>query len=352
MDPAPLPPHLSEALAQWGFEPSRCAVEPVTSGWINRTLLLRPTSGDPLVLQRLAPIFAPPVNLDLEVVTLHLLSKGVSTPTLVRTRDDHPWWIDPDQHCWRSLTYVPGTTIAELSTPALADAAGAMVARFHRCLDGFAYEFLHQRVGVHDTPRHLAKLRAALERHRSHRMYDAVAPVGEDILAHSDALAPLPTEPSRVGHGDLKVTNLRFSEDLSRVVALLDLDTLGRFPLAVEMGDALRSWCNPAGEAHPESRCDPAVFASALEGYAREAQGFVLPAERDAIVGGVETIAVELASRFAADALEESYFGWDTARYASRSEHNLARAKAQLGLARSVADQRTALEAAVRMAFS
>ena len=58
------------------------------------------------------------------------------------------------------------------------------------------------------------------------------------------------------------------------------------------------------------------------------------PDERDAIVLGVETIATELASRFARDDVEDRYFGWDPAKYASRPEHNRARAASQLALAR------------------
>jgi hypothetical protein len=46
----------------------------------------------------------------------------------------------------------------------------------------------------------------------------------------------------------------------------------------------------------------------------------------------VEWVALELCARFSADALRESYFGWDPTRYASRGEHNLARARGQWAL--------------------
>ncbi|MCY3730798.1 MAG: hypothetical protein OXF98_05600, partial [Rhodospirillaceae bacterium] len=62
------------------------------------------------------------------------------------------------------------------------------------------------------------------------------------------------------------------------------------------------------------------------------------------------TVTVELAARFAADALAESYFGWDPARYATACEHNQARARSQLGLARSILSQWPALEAVVATA--
>jgi hypothetical protein len=42
------------------------------------------------------------------------------------------------------------------------------------------------------------------------------------------------------------------------------------------------------------------------------------------------TIMIELAARFCADALNESYFAWDPVRFPSRSEHNRVRAEGQL----------------------
>ena len=62
----------------------------------------------------------------------------------------------------------------------------------------------------------------------------------------------------------------------------------------------------------------------------------------------VETITLELAARFCADALEESYFGWNKEVFSSASAHNLHRAKIQLGLARSVGSQRVEIADAVR----
>jgi hypothetical protein len=61
------------------------------------------------------------------------------------------------------------------------------------------------------------------------------------------------------------------------------------------------------------------------------------------IVEGLETICIELSSRFAVDALEDRYFGWDEQRFASRREHNIARAAGQLALFNSVHRHRDTL---------
>ena len=39
-----------------------------------------------------------------------------------------------------------------------------------------------------------------------------------------------------------------FAHDADRALCLIDLDTLAHMPVALELGDALRSWCNPATE--------------------------------------------------------------------------------------------------------
>ena len=70
-----------------------------------------------------------------------------------------------------------------------------------------------------------------------------------------------------------------------------------------------------------------------------------------AIVPATLEIHLELALRFAVDTLEESYFGWDAERYASRGAHNLARAQGQLAAARSLVSQFAAADEAVARAF-
>ncbi|RMF98568.1 MAG: hypothetical protein D6727_02505 [Gammaproteobacteria bacterium] len=335
------PAHLPEVLAAWGLEDA--SVRPLGDGLINLSFELRAPDGRRYALQRLHPVFPAQVNLDIDVVTRRLAACGMQTPRLLRSRRGS-LWLDAPDGCWRLLTWVGGETRQSLSAPGEAREAGRLLARFHRCLDGLRHRFSNPRLGVHDTSRHLAALRNALARHWAHPQHAAVQPLAERILAAAAALPRLPVTPDRIVHGDPKINNMLFDPDSGAGIAMVDLDTVGQMPLPLELGDALRSWCNPAGENEPGGEFDAGLFAAALQGYLEVAGDAFRPEERQAVLPATLTIIVELAARFCADALEECYFGWDRARFASASEHNRLRAAGQLALARSLECQQARLQ--------
>lgn len=336
----------AEVVTGYGLAGAR--FEPIEVGLINETYRVVVGEEPRLILQRQHHAFRGEVNLDIEAITAHLAERGIGTPRIVRTKDGRAW-IDHNQFAWRALTYIEGVTISRVERPELAHAAAALVGRFHRAIDGFEHVFHFTRPGAHDTPAHLARLRAALDTHRAHPAIDEVRPIAEAILSHP--LPTIPELPTRIIHGDLKISNVMFDRSLERAIALLDLDTFQHGTIAIELGDALRSWCNPKGESVEQVAVDVAIFEAAVRGYAETAGELLSIDERESIASGLETIALELSSRFALDALEDRYFAWDPARYASRTAHDIVRARSQLALARSARALREQLQAIVRRAF-
>jgi Ser/Thr protein kinase RdoA (MazF antagonist) len=324
---------------------------PLKSGLINTSWLVALQSGEQRVLQLLNPIFPPWINRDIDAITKHLAAKGFRTPRLIALPDG-ALWLEADEAVWRMLSYVPGTTFDRLRDADQAREAGALLARFHGALVDCEHSFAAARLGVHDLALHVAALEEAVQQQRGHRNYAIVAPLADAILALAAALGELPHTPDRNVHGDPKISNIVFDPDDGRALCMIDLDTLARMPLALELGDAIRSWCNPAGEDSPDAALSLPYFRSAMQGYAGFARGFVVEDEWRSFPAAGLRIAVELATRFCTDALEERYFGWDATRFGSASEHNIVRARAQLALAESIAAGLTELEDETQRAFA
>ncbi|MBI4820628.1 MAG: aminoglycoside phosphotransferase family protein [Deltaproteobacteria bacterium] len=325
-------PALDPVLSAFGVSPDR--VEKVPTGLINATYRIQ-RGPEVWALQRVNGIFSPLVHEDIDSVTQHLAQKGVTTPRL-RPALDGKLWIErtdePHAGVWRMLTWIDGRNIDKLADPAEAREAGVMLGRFHAALGDLEWSFRARRLGVHDTPRHLTALRSALEAHSAHRLHAQVAALAQTLFDSIATLPPLQGLPERVVHGDPKITNIMFSHSGPRAIALVDLDTVAPMPLPLELGDAFRSWCNPAGEDATRVSFDLDLFQPAIEGYAQATRGLLEPHEVAAIAPAIGTIMLELSARFAADALQESYFGWNPNRYATRGDHNLLRARGQLAL--------------------
>lgn len=335
-------------LRAYELDSASSSITPIPS-LINQTYVVHNagTAGPPiLVLQRLHPVFGPHVHLDIEAATAHLAARQLETPRLVHTRGGELWTVDTSQkepRVWRALTYVDGVTVHRSPDARWLQAAAALLGRFHNALTDFEHTFVHVRP-IHDTPRHFSSLAVALASERALGDRES-RDLGGEILRQAEGVrADFSALPERTLHGDPKLSNVMFHQGSPpRARCLIDLDTLGRGPLGHELGDALRSWCNPAGEDVAQPVIDAGLFEAVLTAYAGSCPRSVNEEELWSALDGVETISLELASRFAADAMLDTYFGWDNTRFATRREHNLVRARGQLSLSRSVRDQRAEL---------
>ncbi len=323
-------------------------IERIPVGLLNRTFIVR-TSQENYVLQHLNAIFAPRVHEDIAAMTTHLVSKGMLTPQLVAS-DEGRHFAMVGNSCWRLQTYIDGQTYPFIASQQMAFEAGALVGRFHEALSDFQHKYHFSRPQAHDTKHHLTLLMKALETHRQHPLYEEVEPIAKELLNYAGRLSNLWLLPARHSHGDLKISNVLFDRSM-QALCLIDLDTLGYLPWPIEMGDAFRSWCNPAPEDATQIEFREDLFVGALNGYKTHAGQLWSKGEREAIVPGIETIVLELTSRFLRDALEESYFAFDPARFSSRGMHNLMRAKGQWQLFLDVQNKRENLCLAVKNTF-
>lgn len=326
-------------LAGYGLE--ALSLEGMDHGLINRTWRVRAANGASYALQRLSPILGPEIHGDIEAVTAHIAAKGMPTPRLAPTSGG-ALYVARDDGIWRLLTWLDGKFHNRLANAGEAEQAGALLGRFHLALADFDRPFASKRRAVHEPARRFAELGKALERHREHPLHGEAGQLRRRALELAAGLSPMPDTPLRVAHGDPKINNMLFTPE-GKGLAMVDLDSLGRMSLPYELGDAFRSWCNPAGEDSEDTEFSAELFRAARAGYLAVAT-FITERERACLADATLWIALELAARFAADILNDRYFGWNPRRFASRAEHNRVRARGQLSLAESLIAARPSLE--------
>lgn len=311
------------------------SITPLGNGRIHTTYLLQAASGD-YVLQKVGPLFAPAMQ-DIDRVTAHLAAQGLPTPRIIRTILDDIG-VEDAGDVWRLMTFITGETIEKDPSRRHIASGAAFIARFHAALTDFsvpfAYHIPHYRDVVYDL-QHLASVDAA---HTASEKYAAVHPIVDDIMRRaSSCTLAFPSLPSRVLHGDLKLNNLRFSEN-GEAVALLDLDTLGTYPLPLELGDMLRSWCGTS-----DATIDRECWQAAMRAY-RDNALFMTADEWRSIPAGFVTITLSLAARYCGDAYEEKFFRHDPS-YPSLFAQNIERARRYLSLLDDFTKQEDALRA-------
>ena len=326
-------------LGAWGLRAA--SLEYMNHGLINRTWRVRGKNGSNYALQCLSPILGPEIHQDIEAVTAHIAARGMATPRLVGASGGD-LYVERDDGVWRLLTWLEGEFHNRLENAAQAEQAGALLARFHMALVDFRAPFASKRRPIHEPERRIRDLEQAIAAHRGHPLQAEAGKLQRRTLELLAQLPPLPETPLRVVHGDPKINNMLFSPE-GEGLAMVDLDSLGRLSLPYELGDAFRSWCNPAGENSEETGFSVELFEAARSGYLDVAT-FITDDERSCLVDATLWITLELTTRFTADILNDRYFGWDPQRFASRAEHNLVRARGQLRLAESLLAVRPTLD--------
>lgn len=298
-------------------------IKTLGSGRVHQSFLVE-TIKESYVLQHVGPFFVDTAE-DIDAVTAHLAHKHILTPQLHKTRTGSLYLKDDDS-AWRLMTFIPGTTFEKVPAPSCAVEGASFVARFHTALLDYEKPFAYRIPGYRDARTNIARLYDVSQEYRMSSKHTVCNPIAEDIrtraMRHAHTIAVLP---SRVCHGDLKLNNLRFDTTETRAIALIDLDTIGRYSLPLELGDMLRSWCRSESNS-----LDIELWCTLMSAY-RKAAHFLTDEEWRLIPDGFVEITLSLAARYLTDAYEERWFKHDPS-YSSLYEQNVARSRMQLAL--------------------
>lgn len=341
---------------------------PLGSGHINDTLLVTFSAGVPrqAVLQRLnRAVFPEPEKIMANLAALadHLAARlarepqgGADPRMVVRPLGEvagRPYFRDLGGDFWRLLTYVENAEHQEvLSTPERAREAGRGLGVFHRLVADLDPARLADTLpGFHVTPAYLVAYDQLLAEGRGGDALTGEAYCREVVEAHREMAGVLEEAAARgllrprVIHGDPRLANLLFDSVSGRAVALVDLDTVKPGLLHYDLGDCLRSCCNPAGDDPADLakvRFDLGICREVLGGYLAEAGPTLGPVDYALIYPALRLLAFELGLRFFSDHLAgDLYFK------TSRPGQNLHRALVQFRLLASIEAQEGAIRAIV-----
>jgi Ser/Thr protein kinase RdoA (MazF antagonist) len=281
------------------------------------------------VLQRLHPATSDAAIQDARVVGEFLASRGFQVPVPTLSKDGAALVRDGGDR-WRLYPMIVGEAFDVVGSPGMAREAGRLVGEMHRHLRELHYEPQGGIPHFHDTAFVVGELRSVVD-----QLPGSVGQIGRRLVDELPALIVdegSAREPKAIIHADLKISNLLFAE--GRAVAVIDMDTLMRHFRVIDLGDAFRSWCATSTEDDPSLEFDADLFTAAVDGYA---SGFSDAVDRRLFLRATQQIGWELAARFLTDAVRDEYFGFDARKYASRRDHNIARAIAQFRLGEAVA---------------
>ncbi len=304
-------------------------IEPITMGLINKTYKVT-TDQLIYVLQEMSPIFETTVIEDGLAVSLHLERAGINAPTPYLTKDG-TLFCREEGRIYRAIKFIDGHTSHTVSSPSMAESAGRALGRFHLAMMDFNYDYRSRRRHAGDYQFHRDNLTAALKSHAQHDYFARAKSLADMMITSLARIsAGLETTP-RHAHGDPKISNILF-EEKGEAICLVDFDTLGRSGWSLEMGDALRSWCNPHPEDVLNTEVDLSIAEAALSGYGSVMRGIFSEKEIVELIAHTQAISLCLATRYLADVLNEKYFRFDQERFTRSAEHQWLKAQAMHNL--------------------
>lgn len=345
---------------QFAVEGRLVTVEPHGTGNVNDTYIaiFRTTfSEQRFILQRIKKaVFPEPENIfhNMRVVTDHAHRKLEAEaeeadriwqlPKIIPNKDGRDFAMDDGGDYWRAITHIAGATAHEqVQGPEHAREAGIVLGQFHRLISDVPADSLRVALGgFHITPGYLARMDSVLptttakERLTSANARQALQFVEKrrdfcHVLENARQAGRLRQRPT---HGDPKVGNIMVDNASGKGTCIVDLDTVQAGLIHYDIGDALRSACNPAGEDAKDLNqvvFDLDLFENLISGYLSQASSFLDDNDRAHLYDCIRLIALELGLRFFGD-----YLAGDTYFRVRYDTHNLHRARVQFKLVESV----------------
>ncbi|NJL09191.1 MAG: aminoglycoside phosphotransferase family protein [Calothrix sp. SM1_7_51] len=358
--------NLTAIASQFTHQANVTTVQAFGSGNINDTFLVTLDANQEkhFVLQRInTHVFQQPhlVMQNMRAFTEHVQSRLCNTPLdrrwevprVLLTKQGQDHFTDTSGLFWRAISFIEDSQCFDtMHDIEHAKEIGYALGMFHNLISDLPPEKLADTLeGFHITPlylQHYQKVLAnAIPKTTPEVNYclQFVSDRAEwsHVLENAKAEGQLPL---RLMHGDPKINNVMFDTTTQKAVSVIDLDTVKPGLVHYDIGDCLRSGCNPNGEETENWESvyfDTELCQGILQGYLSVAKAFLTDNDYAYIYDGIRLIAFELGLRFFAD-----YLAGNVYFKVKHPEHNLARALVQFKLTESIESQFAIINSIIR----
>ena len=275
-------------------------------------------------------------------------------PTIRTTVSGEDFHIDSQGGFWRGISYIANACSYDtIQDENHAFEAGYALGRFQYLTYGLDTNTMHDTlVGFHITPRYLSEYDEVRNQLVDEKDSQSILYCQRIIEAHRQQVSVLENArndgklSTHIIHGDPKINNFMISNQTHQAVGVVDLDTVKPGLLHYDIGDCLRSACNPLGE---ETRDFAGVYFNVdvaeliLDGYLSVARSILTRDDIDNLFDAIWLIPFELGLRFYTDELLGNvYFK------VNYPGHNFDRALVQFKLTESIESQEETIRAMIR----
>ena len=287
--------------------------------------------------------FRNPVGLmdNIDKVTEHIRAKKPGQLALhFHHTEDRKTYVIDGSNFWRMTNYVPSVTFNSVTDMDILRNAGKAFGEFQMDLHDFDISELIETIpGFHNTRQRYEKFVQSVQENKAGRAAEVQEEIDflmsvQDLACRLTDLQMAGELPLRVTHNDTKINNVLFHPETSDAMIVIDLDTVMPGLMGHDFGDAIRFAAN-----YVEEDCrDLSKVGVNLDVFKAFAEGFLSMTAATMTEKEVETLALscfvltaELATRFLADyILGDPYFNINC------PDHNLARTRCQIALAKDM----------------
>lgn len=283
-------------------------------------------------------------------------SRQWDVPHIWVNRLGQDYHIDSQGSFWRAISYINHSQSYEtVLNEQHAREAGYALGRFQSLISDLSIDKMYDTLeGFHITPQYLRKYDEVIARDSLPSSVSESPEVGycRQMVEARRSWASILEDAKdngklqlRVIHGDPKINNFMISDYTREAVSVIDLDTVKPGLVHYDIGDCLRSSCNPLGEETTDFasvRFDVNLAKSILEGYISVADEFLTEDDYAYLYDAICLIPFELGLRFFTD-----YLAGDVYFKVKHARHNLERALVQFKLTESIEAQETEIRAMI-----